>query len=203
MKAVVEKRRQSLVVGQVAASSFAASPITGTQLPRQLPGVAALASAPALTSSTTTIHIFLKTSIPAAGRTWFPPGGEAAERAQRDITHPHLRPPFLSERVVRHRLVQKAHSRSNSATASLHPEFPRSTPTDPTPTRSTYFHCHGWAAGPCETLNKQLGAANSTANRRMLGGRRRPRYSFRLTPPSSQCAPRIPFWEATRSNKRP
>src|SRR5215472_3078019 len=57
-----------------------------------------------------------------------PPGVEAVERTQRGVTHRHVLPPFPPGRVARHRLVQNVRSRSNSETASLHPELPRLLP---------------------------------------------------------------------------
>jgi len=46
----------------------------------------------------------------------------------RKVTHPHVLPPFPPGWVARHRLVQNARSRSNSQTASLHPECKRPLP---------------------------------------------------------------------------
>src|SRR5215472_6915367 len=57
-----------------------------------------------------------------------PPGVEAVERTQRGVTHRHVLPPFPPGGVARHRLVQNVRSRSNSETASLHPELPRPLP---------------------------------------------------------------------------
>ena len=79
-------------------------------------------------SITTTISTFLCTSIPAIlydiASSW---RGSGRTRA-RKVTHPHVLPPFPPGWVARHRLVQNAPSRSNSLTASLHPECKRPLP---------------------------------------------------------------------------
>src|SRR2546421_12380308 len=55
-------------------------------------------------------------------RSLLPPGGEAAGRARRDVTHRHVLPPFPLGWMAQHRLVQNARPRPNSYTASLPPE---------------------------------------------------------------------------------
>ncbi len=73
-----------------------------------------------LASTTTTINTFLCTSSPQPSS--LPPGVEAAERTRKRL-HPvtcyHL---CYGQEWPPHRLVQNARSRSNSKTASLHPE---------------------------------------------------------------------------------
>jgi hypothetical protein len=79
-------------------------------------------------SITTTISTFLCTSMPATlldtASSWRGSGRTHAKK----VTHPHVLPPFPPGWVARHRLVQNARSRSNSVTASLHPECKRPLP---------------------------------------------------------------------------
>ena len=68
------------------------------------------------------------------------------------VKHRHVLPPLLLARVVRHRLVQNARSRSNSETASLHPEckqtFAVHAPMSVHLQTRPDFHVNGWAKGP-------------------------------------------------------
>src|SRR5215467_10207735 len=77
------------------------------------------------------------------------------------LTHRHVLPPLLLGRVARHRLVQNARSRSNSKTASLHPER-KSTCAVHAPaaycTDSNQFSCLWVGRTPMSTQNPSMSA---------------------------------------------
>src|SRR5215469_14133141 len=102
-----------------------------------------------LASITPPLALSCARQFPLSCRTWLPPGVEAAERAHTDVKHRHVLPPSRWDGGA-HRLVQNARSRSNSETASLHPEPCRPLPSHAgpivhLPTRPD-FHRYGWAA---------------------------------------------------------
>src|SRR6266536_3567903 len=89
-----------------------------------------------------------------------PPSVEAAERTRKKVTHRHVLPLLLLAGVARHRLVQNARSRSNSKTASLHPEckltFAVHAPSAYTH-NSTPFSCQWVGPRPMGTQNPRQG----------------------------------------------
>src|SRR6516164_444477 len=116
---------------------------------------------------TTTISTFLWTSIDATlfssdiVSSW---RGSGRTRGK-IVTHRHVLPPFLPGGAASQRLVQNAHSGSNSETASTYPERRRPSPFHvgfiiQRPPRPD-FHPNWWAEGPCNTRNDRLGE-NST-----------------------------------------
>src|SRR6202023_728895 len=109
-----------------------------------------------LASTTTTINTFLCTSIPPSSS--LPPKPGSGRTHAKKVTHRHVLPPLLPAEVARHRLVQNARSRSNSKTASLHPEckqtFAVHAPSAYTH-NSTHFHVNKWAPWALEPLNRR------------------------------------------------
>mgnify|MGYP001175621025 CR=1 FL=1 len=96
------------------------------------------------------------TSIPATfiASSWRGSGRTHAKK----VTHRHVLLPLLLAEVARHRLVQNARSRSNSKTASLHPECKQTFAVHASSAYSTtqsHFHVNGWAPGPCKLKNQR------------------------------------------------